>query len=54
MREGSEEETFIAYTNAHRDDPLEYRYKGADRIAKLKELKKRWDPSGCFTKEFLT
>jgi len=53
MRKGIEEKDFVAYTNTSRTDPLEYRYKGEDRIAKLKALKRKWDPNGIFTKQLL-
>ena len=53
MRSGTEEASYISYTNSNREDPVEYRYKGADRLSKLKELKKKWNPRGAFTQEFL-
>lgn len=53
MRKGVEEKDFYSYTNTSRDDPLEYRYKGKERIAKLKGLKMKWDPKGILTKELL-
>jgi FAD/FMN-containing dehydrogenase len=52
-RAGDREDEFISYTNTCRDDPIEWRYKGQDRIARLKALKKQWDPTGVFTKELL-
>ncbi|RYP49056.1 hypothetical protein DL768_005146 [Monosporascus sp. mg162] len=53
MRVGTEEGDSVSYTNTTRDDPLEYRYKGADRIRKLKALKNQLDPTGIFTPELL-
>jgi len=53
LRTGTKQDAFISYTNTSREDPLEYRYKGADRIARLKALKKEFDPTGIFTKELL-
>ena len=53
MRVGTKEKAFISYTNTSREDPMEYRYKGEDRIARLKTLKREWDPKGVFTKELL-
>jgi len=53
MRVGTEEKSFVSYTNTTREDPIEYRYKGAERLEKLRELKKKWDPTGLFTKELL-
>lgn len=52
-RKGDKEDEFISYTNTCREGPLEWRYKGQDRIARLKTLKKKWDPKGVFTKELL-
>ena len=53
MRVGTEEAAFISYTNTNRYDPIEYRYKGEERVARLKALKREWDPKGVFTKELL-
>ncbi|KAK6845397.1 hypothetical protein PG995_015507 [Apiospora arundinis] len=53
MREGAQEVDFVSYTNSSREGPLEYRYKGAGRIAKLKALKQQYDPAGVFTSQLL-
>lgn len=53
MRSDTKGEACIAYTNTSRDDPIEHRYKDAVAVRKLKELEHRWDPEGCFTKQFL-
>ena len=53
MRADTTEDAFIAYTNTSRTDPIEHRYRDAAALSKLKELKRRWDPDGCFTKELL-
>ena len=53
MRMGTKETAFISYTNTSREDPIEYRYKGEERVKKLKSLKKEWDPTGVFTRELL-
>lgn len=53
MRRGVEEQEFISYTNTSREDPISYRYKGSDRIERLKALKKQWDPTGVFTTQLL-
>lgn len=53
MRRGDNEKDYVSYTNTCRDGPLEWRYKGQDRIARLKSLKKKWDPTGIFTRELL-
>ena len=52
-RTGDKEDEFVSYTNTCREGPIEWRYKGQDRIARLKALKKQWDPMGVFTKELL-
>ncbi|RYP55921.1 hypothetical protein DL770_010870 [Monosporascus sp. CRB-9-2] len=44
MRVNTEQDDFVSYLNTTRDDPLEYRYKGTDRISKLKALKNQLDP----------
>lgn len=53
MRAGTEGDRFVSYTNTTREDPIEYRYKGSDRIERLKLLKRQFDPSGIFTNELL-
>lgn len=53
MRVGTEKDTFVSYTNTSREDPLEDRYKGPERIGRLKALKKEFDPRGIFTAELL-
>ncbi|OTA67143.1 FAD-binding domain-containing protein [Hypoxylon sp. EC38] len=53
MRAGTQQEAFVSYTNTTREDPLEHRYKGADRVNRLKALKKEFDPTGIFTRELL-
>lgn len=53
VRSGTEEKDYVTYANSDRLDPIDYRYKGAERQAKLKKLKQEWDPMGIFTKEFL-
>ncbi|ETS83867.1 hypothetical protein PFICI_05743 [Pestalotiopsis fici W106-1] len=52
-RKGDDEDAFVTYTNTSRDDPLPWRYKGEERINRLRALKKEWDPTGVFTKTFL-
>ncbi|KAI5859276.1 FAD-binding domain-containing protein [Durotheca rogersii] len=53
MRVGTNEEAFVSYTNTSREDALEYRYKGDDRIRRLRALKREFDPTGTFTRELL-
>lgn len=54
MRVGMDEKDFITYANCGREDPIEYRYKGVERLERLKSLKKKFDPLGVFTKELLS
>lgn len=49
----TKQDAFITYTNTSRDEPIEYRYKDATTITRLRDLKQHWDPDGCFTKELL-
>jgi hypothetical protein len=44
---------YSVYQNFSRDSPIQERYKGVERLRKLKDLKKRWDPEGIFTKQLL-
>jgi len=53
VRTGTEEKDFVTYVNSDRLDPIDYRYKGSERQAKLRKLKQAWDPNGIFTEEFL-
>ncbi|KAF8850675.1 FAD-binding domain-containing protein [Acephala macrosclerotiorum] len=41
------------FPNHTRGDNLKYRYRGEERLKKLRELKKTWDPEGVFTRQFL-
>ncbi|KAK2775716.1 hypothetical protein FQN53_003083 [Emmonsiellopsis sp. PD_33] len=42
-----------SYQAITRKDPIEMRYRPAERLEKLRHLKKTWDPRGVFTREFL-
>ncbi|KAI1873804.1 uncharacterized protein JN550_003073 [Neoarthrinium moseri] len=53
MRVGTEPHRFVAYTNTSRDGPIEFRYKGVERISRLQGLKRHYDPEGIFTREVL-
>ncbi|KAJ6490188.1 hypothetical protein DFH09DRAFT_1454483 [Mycena vulgaris] len=53
MREGQTEENEAAFQNWTRDEPLRRRYRGVERLEKLKGLKKEWDPKGVFTSQLL-
>jgi hypothetical protein len=53
MRVGTEESEFVDYANCNRIDPIERRYRGKERLERLRMLKKKWDPNGVFTKQLL-
>jgi hypothetical protein len=53
MRVGTEVHECVSYTNSSRVDPIDSRYKGADRVSRLKALKKEYDPECVFTRELL-
>lgn len=52
-KEGFEQREISSYQNATRETPIETRFPGEGRLERLKALKKKWDPDGVFTKEFL-
>ena len=41
------------YQNATRSGPIELRFRGKDRLARLQRLKKEWDPTRVFTTQLL-
>lgn len=53
VRRNQPKEKYSFYQNFSREIPIEQRYKGAERLEKLKDLKKIWDPQGVFTKQLL-
>ena len=53
MRIGQLESQYVNFQNSVRDGPIAWRYRGNDRLAKLRMLKKRWDSKGMFTKQLL-
>lgn len=53
IRRNQPEESYSFYQNFSREIPIEQRYKGAERLEKLKSLKRIWDPRGVFTKQLL-
>jgi hypothetical protein len=50
---GSDEETYVVFQNATRLSPIKYRYRGKERLDRLKSLKREWDPTGVFTDQLL-
>ena len=53
MRAGQNEADFVDYQGVNRVGPIERRYRGTERLAKLRRSKKEWDPSGVFTRQLL-
>ena len=53
MRTGQDEADWVEYQNSTRETPIQYRYRGTQRLAQLKELKRIWDPRGIFTSQLL-
>ena len=41
------------YQNGTRSGPIELRFRGEHRLARLRRLKKEWDPTGVFTSQLL-
>ncbi|ESZ99289.1 FAD/FMN-containing dehydrogenase [Sclerotinia borealis F-4128] len=50
---GEDEVNFADFQNGTRIGPIERRYRGEERLARLKALKKEWDPTGVFTTQLL-
>lgn len=50
---GSDQSEYADYPNATRAGPIELRYRGTERLDKLRRLKKAWDSSGVFTHQLL-
>ncbi|XXG97967.1 hypothetical protein Hte_004283 [Hypoxylon texense] len=53
LRRQQDKDEYSIYGNFSRSAPVEERFKGRERLEKLRGLKLRWDPDGVFTKEFL-
>lgn len=53
MRTGQDEANWVEYQNCTRVTPIQYRYRGTERLSRLKELKRAWDPTGVFTTQLL-
>lgn len=47
------DEDIAMFPNHTRGDNLKYRYRGAERLEKLRALKRIWDPEGMFTRQLL-
>ncbi len=53
MRLGTAPDTYVDLPHGTRTGPIERRFRGRERLAKLQSLKKEFDPQGKFTREFL-
>ncbi|KAI9709690.1 MAG: hypothetical protein M1820_003092 [Bogoriella megaspora] len=53
LMRGPDTTTYVDFVNGTRVDPIERRYRPAEKLAKLKQLKKIWDPTGIFTNQLL-
>ncbi|KAK3171958.1 hypothetical protein OEA41_004042 [Lepraria neglecta] len=53
MRLGTEPESYVDLLHGTRIGPIERRFRGPERLTKLRALKKEFDPRGAFTTEFL-
>jgi len=53
LRKDQPKDQYSIYQNFSRDAPIEERYKGAERLKRLTELKREWDPHGVFTSQLL-
>ncbi|TVY82051.1 FAD-linked oxidoreductase [Lachnellula suecica] len=50
---GEDVANFADFVNGTRVGPIHRRYKGEQRLARLRSLKKKWDPTGVFTDQLL-
>lgn len=50
---GNDDSNFVDFQNGTRVGPIERRFRGNERITRLKALKREWDPRGVFTSELL-
>ncbi|KAF2656261.1 FAD-binding domain-containing protein [Lophiostoma macrostomum CBS 122681] len=50
---GPDETEYVDFVNGTRSGPIELRFRNEHRLAKLRALKKKWDPRGVFTRELI-
>ncbi|KAI0893446.1 hypothetical protein F4806DRAFT_194633 [Annulohypoxylon nitens] len=50
---GPDRSEYADFQNGTRTGPIELRYRGVGKLEKLRVLKKKWDPTGVFTKQLL-
>lgn len=53
IRQNQPTAEYSFYQNFSRTAPIEERYKGSERLDRLRKLKHKWDPAGLFTKQLL-
>ena len=53
VRSNQKPEDYVDFPNGTREGPIHRRYRGAERLQRLKDLKSKWDPSGVFSQQFL-
>ncbi len=52
-RSGQNLADLVDFQNGTRAGPIEHRYRGTERLARLRKLKQAWDPTGVFTDQLL-
>lgn len=50
---GPDQSEYADFPNATRTGPIELRFRGEGKLEKLRLLKRKWDPKGVFTRQFL-
>jgi hypothetical protein len=53
LMRSSDQESLVSFQNNTRASPIQFRYRGKERLERLKALKKKWDPTGVFTHQLL-
>jgi hypothetical protein len=53
FRSGQSRREYSSFLNHTRTAPIEERFRNAEVLSKLRELKKQWDPNGVFTDQLL-
>lgn len=50
---GPDQNTWAFFPSATRLGPIKARYRGKERLDRLRALKRKWDPTGVFTDQLL-
>lgn len=53
LMRGPDRSEWADFQNGTRTGPIELRFRGKERLEKLRRLKKEWDPMGVFTNQLL-